>query len=491
MSFLLRSRARAIPLAARLSTRQAITRSKPHCRTLVTKSTTQKNSKDAAAPIQATHRSDAASVLLTLKKIFLTAGFGLIAYAGFHAVTDTRFHTLHRHVVVPLLRYLYPDGEAAHHAGTAAMKKMGDFGINIRERGNPDAQGDLAVEVFGETLWNPIGTSAGIDKGAEVPDELLALGGSYVEVGGIVPEPQAGNPKPRLFRVVSQNALINRFGLNSDGADKVAARLRDRVRAYAIRMGLGADAAAEQKVLNGEAGVPPGSLVAGKLMGVQISKNKETPDDVESVVRDYVTCVEKVGKYGDIIVVNVSSPNTEGLRDLQAQGPLTRILTAVTQAAQKIDRKTKPRVMVKVSPDEDSQEQVSGICQAIYDSGVDGVIVGNTTRQRPSSAALTEEEQLTLKETGGYSGPQLFPRTVNLVGKYRQTLDDEAAKHGGDKKVIFGSGGITNGRQALEVLKAGADMVQIYTALVYGGAGTVTRMKRQMRRELNKENKDE
>ncbi len=344
------------------------------------------------------------------------------------------------------------------------MKKMGELGINIRERGNPDREGDLAVEIFGETLWNPIGTSAGIDKSAEVPDELLALGGSYVEVGGIVPEPQEGNAKPRLFRVVSQNALINRFGLNSEGADRVAQRLRERVQAYAKKVGLGSGAAAEQAVLNGETGVPPGSLVSGKLMGVQIGKNKETADDIESVVNDYVTCVNKLGRYADVIVVNVSSPNTEGLRDLQAQGPLTRILSEVTKAAQKIERKTKPKVIVKVSPDEDSQEQVSGICQAIYDSGVDGVIVGNTTKQRPNPAILPDEEKHILNETGGYSGPQLFPRTVALVGKYRETLDKEAERTGAGKKVVFGSGGITNGRQALEVLKAGADMVQVYTA---------------------------
>lgn len=463
MSFLLRSRASAIPLAARLAPRQAITRSTPRLRGIATKPKTE-TVRDAVAPLPATQRSDISSILSTLKTIILTAGTGLVLYAGFHAVTDTRFSTLHRHIVVPVLRKLYPDGEEAHHVGSMAMKKMGDLGINIRERGNQDAEGDLAVEIFGETLWNPIGTSAGIDKGAEVPDELLALGGAYVEVGGIVPRPQEGNAKPRLFRVVSQNALINRFGLNSEGADKVAMRLRERVRAYAIRMGLGADAAAERKVLDGEAGVPPGSLIPGKLMGVQIGKNKETPDDIESVVGDYVTCVEKLGRYADVIVVNVSSPNTEGLRDLQAQGPLTRILSEVTKAAQKIDRKNKPRVMVKVSPDEDSQEQVSGICQAIYDSGVDGVIVGNTTKQRPSPAALTEEEKLIFQETGGYSGPQLFPRTVKLVGKYRQILDKEGMKHNGDKKIVFGSGGITNGKQALEVLKAGADMVQVYTA---------------------------
>lgn len=449
------------------------------------RSTTIRN---ASTKAQEPTQSGIVSSLKTI--LFATAAAGS-AVVIVHICTDTRFSTLHKHIVVPAIRKIFPDGEEAHHYSTQAMKTMGKLGINIRERGNLDQAGDLAVEIFGHALWNPIGTSAGIDKGADVPDELLALGGSYVEVGGIVPEPQEGNPKPRLFRIVSQNALINRFGLNSEGADKVAARLRNRVRTYATKMGLGSDTEAEMKVLNGEAGVPPGSLVSGKLMGVQIGKNKETPDDIASVVKDYVTCVEKLGRYADVIVVNVSSPNTEGLRDLQAQGPLTKILTAVTDAASKIERKTTPKVMVKVSPDEDSDSQVRGIAQAIYDSGVDGVIVGNTTKARPEPLPLghklSEEEQQTLTETGGFSGPQLFPRTVSLVGKYRQTLDDEAAKRGDGTKVVFGSGGITNGKQALEVLKAGADMVQIYTALVYGGAGTITRMKRQMRREMAKE----
>lgn len=404
----------------------------------------------------------------TLKNILYGTSFAAFLVLGYHAATDTRFSALHRHLVVPALRYLIPDGEAAHAATNAALQKLYAFNLHPRERGDPDANGDLAVSIFGHTLANPVGTSAGIDKGAEVPDELLALGGAYVEVGGIVPRPQEGNAKPRLFRVVSQNALINRFGLNSEGADRVAARLRTRVRAFAHRAGLGADAEAERKVLDGEAGVPPGSLVDGKLMGVQIGKNKDTPDDIEAVVADYVYCVDKLARYADVIVVNVSSPNTEGLRELQAQGPLTRILTAVVQATKATDRKTKPAVMVKVSPDEDAPEQVAGICQAVWDSGVDGVIVGNTTKARPAALpagyALSEEEAQTMKEVGGFSGPQLFQRTVSLVGKYRQALDEGLGKFDGAPKVVFGSGGITNGRQALEVLNAGADMVQVYTA---------------------------
>ena len=473
-------------------------------------------------------------------------------------------------------------------------------------------------KVFGHTLCNPIGTSAGIDKHAEIPTPLLALGPAVIEIGGATPYPQDGNPKPRVFRLPSQNALINRYGLNSDGADNMAMRLRQRVREYAYAMGLGIDETGEQRVLNGDAGVPPGSLVDGKLMAIQIAKNKFTPDDdINAVIKDYVYCVEALAKYADIIVVNVSSPNTPGLRDLQKVGPLTELLTGVVNAAQSTDRRIPPAVMVKVSPDEDSEEQVSGICEAIWKSGVNGVVVGNTTKRRPEllhmEHLLPDKEAALLLEQGGYSGPQLFERTVKLVKRYRQKLDkvghDQSRKHpnlsalsfpspltsesegssnhthenleqhkpqnelskkieatvqrdmahlkesttpgDGDSrtqpllrlpernslftnnhattsdppplslsshidqlpsankvqaiasnddspgsssptpqaKIIFATGGITNGKQALEVLNAGASVAMVYTALVYGGVGTISRIKEEMRQEMRQQGK--
>lgn len=222
-------------------------------------------------------------------------------------------------------------------------------------------------------------------------------------------------------------------------------------------------------MLDGEAGVPPGSLTKGKLMGVQIGKNASTPDDINSVVADYVYCVHRLAPYADVLVVNVSSPNTAGLRDLQAQKPLTAILKAVVKAAGMTGRKTAPRVMVKVSPDEREDAQVEGICNAVWDSGVDGVIVGNTTKRRPAPVPAgfvlpAEEERVLREEAGGYSGPQLFEGTVGLVKKYRDELDAGLRARGGERKTVFGSGGVTNGKEALKVLEAGADMVQVYTA---------------------------
>ncbi|RAK72346.1 dihydroorotate dehydrogenase 2 [Aspergillus fijiensis CBS 313.89] len=453
-----------------------------------------------------------------LKRTVIGTTLALSALVGYVYATDTRA-SVHRYGVVPLVRTLFPDAEDAHHFGVDILKTLYKYGLNPRERGNPDGDGSLVTEVFGYTLSNPIGISGGLDKHADIPDPLFEIGPAIVEVGGTTPLPQDGNPRPRVFRVVSQNAMINRYGLNSKGADHMAAVLEQRVQDFAYANGFGEHELAEKRVLNGEAGVPPGSLRPGKLLAVQVAKNKVTPDnDIEAIKRDYVYCVDRVAKYADILVVNVSSPNTPGLRDLQATAPLTAILKAVVGAAKSIDRATKPYVMVKVSPDEDADEQVSGICQAVWSSGVDGVIVGNTTNRRPDALpkgfTVPAAEQETLKETGGYSGPQLFDRTVSLVARYRAMLDatpntpeltgaaaeatTTAAQVEPDtentpsleppkpsdslaRKVIFASGGVTNGQQAQAVLDAGASVAMMYTAITYGGMGTVTRVKQEMR----------
>ncbi|KAJ3521344.1 hypothetical protein NM208_g13335 [Fusarium decemcellulare] len=280
--------------------------------------------------------------------------------------------------------------------------------------------------------------------------------------------------------------MVNRYGLNSRGADDMAIRLRDRLRRYARSLGL-----TESAVLNGEASVPPGSLRKGRLLAVQIAKNKETDErDEKAIADDYVYCVRRLARYADVLVVNVSSPNTPGLRDLQATEPLTRLLSAVVDEAAKTDRKQRPKVMVKVSPDEDEDEQMEGIVQAVHLSGVDGVIVGNTTKRRtgvvPEGITLTAKEKSALSETGGYSGPAMYSRTLDLVGRYRKMLDSASFKTesgvvGGGQKVIFATGGITNGEQAQKILNAGASVAMVYTGMTYGGAGTVTRIKKELK----------
>ncbi|KAI1119564.1 hypothetical protein F5Y14DRAFT_395765 [Nemania sp. NC0429] len=473
------------------------------------------------------------SALSQTRAAVLATGVALSGVVVYIYATDTRAF-FHRHVVPPLLRFVYPDAEDAHNAAVSSLRNLYSFSLHPRERASVlGAHGgtDLSLSVFGTPLANPIAISAGLDKHAEIPDALFALGASVVEVGGCTPRPQEGNPKPRMFRVPGLDGLINRYGLNSRGADNMAMRLRERVRKFGKTVGLD-----ESSVLNGEAGVPPGSLLPGRLLLVQIAKNKETDEsNVEAVAKDYVYCVEQLGRYADVLVVNVSSPNTPGLRDLQAVEPLTKLLTAVVDEARKTDRKVKPRVMVKVSPDEDEDGQMEGIVQAVWSSGVDGVIVGNTTKRRtgiiPPGVGITPREQMTLTEAGGYSGPMMLDRTVDLVKRYRKMLDghswrelvqerklvDEAVdasiagiddtitgipKEGlanqsaaaakipavddaTEQKVIFATGGITSGRDALEVLNAGASIAMVYTGLVYGGAGTITRIKDEMKQGMN------
>ncbi|KAL8708484.1 MAG: hypothetical protein Q9220_006642 [cf. Caloplaca sp. 1 TL-2023] len=574
-------------------------------------------------------RQDARSLVTRLKNLFLGTTITLATVLGYYYITDTRA-SIHEWLVIPSLRYFYEDAEDAHEFGNRALKGLYSFGLHPRERSNPDSTGDLAVEVFGHTLLNPIGTSAGIDKHCDLPDVLLGAGPALIEIGGVPPLPQEGNPSPRVWRIPSQKALINRYGFNSEGADHVAMKLRQRVRQYAQHLGFGVDEEAERKVLDGEAGVPPGSLQQGKLMAVQIGKNSWTSiEDIEAVKKDYVYCVDALARWADILVVNVSSPNTPGLRGLQKAEPLTDILTAVVDAARKIKRKIPVRVMVKVSPDEDGEEDVRGICDAVWDSQVDGIVVGNTTRKRPDPVPegflLPAREQKILLEQGGYSGPQLFDRTIALVKRYRAMLDkgsyheysdapspsepestpkdpkpsasttsigklletqpethppttpeeidqsvtrdrqhlkpetpeaelesksqpllripernnpfsssstspttsaphqqqriqDLAASSSTDtlpspslspqsssgtsssssasppkdpsphhnRKVIFATGGITNGAQVLEVLDAGADVAQVYTAMVYGGIGTISKIKLGMREEIER-----
>ncbi|KAI1775483.1 FMN-linked oxidoreductase [Hypoxylon cercidicola] len=459
-----------------------------------------------------------------LRTFLYATSIAASGYVAYVYVTDTRAF-VHRYVTPPLLRFLYPDAEEAHDVAISSMKTLHSLGLHLRERPSFTPEGpDLSVSVFGSQLANPIGISGGLDKHADIPDALFALGASIVEVGGCTPRPQDGNPKPRMFRVPTLDGLINRYGLNSRGADDMAMRLRERVRRYAKSVGLD-----EASVLNGEANVPPGSLLPGRMLLVQIAKNKETDErDVEAIKQDYVYCVQRLARYADVLVVNVSSPNTPGLRDLQAVEPLTKLLSAVVDEAQRADRKQKPKVMVKVSPDEDEDTQMEGIVQAVWASGVDGVIVGNTTKRRtgliPPKINITSKEQHTMTETGGYSGPMMFDRTLELVRRYRKMLDgqtlqsvpttetrkvvaDEAVdasimgiegtiaafsenepKQSSTKpleqKVIFATGGISDGRSALEILNAGASVAMVYTVLVYGGAGSVTRMKSEMKKEM-------
>lgn len=415
--------------------------------------------------------------------LLLTTAIASSLTLSYLYVTDTRA-SFHRWLLPPLLRWTFPDAEDAHHATTRALHLLHSLKLHPRERNPQDAE----CTIFDAPVKNPIGISAGLDKQGQIPDALFALGPSLVEIGGCTPRPQDGNPRPRLFRIPTLEGLVNRYGLNSAGADAVARNLRLRVRRFARDSSLD-----ERHVLDGKAGVPPGSLLEGRLLAVQIAKNKDTDErDEEAVVADHIYCLRKLAPYADIIVVNVSSPNTPGLRNLQETGPLTKLLTKIVAQASQLNAQTPTRpplrIMVKVSPDEDSAPQIKGIVEAVHKSGASGLIVGNTTKRRhdlhhPADTKLPPHERRSLAEEGGYSGPALFARTLDLVSRYRSALDARSLAEGGsaERKVIFATGGIRNGEEVVRVLNAGASLAMVYTGLVYGGAGTVTRMKAEMR----------
>ena len=378
---------------------------------------------------------------------------------------------------------------------------------------------DLSITLFGHPLTSPLGIPAGLDKHAEAIDALFAADPALgvLEVGCVTPRPQPGNPGVRVWRLKGSEGMLNRYGFNSVGSVQVARRLRERVRKFAadhhvlaedVVDGLLPEEGFLQK--NTDVLPLPASLIPGRLLAVQIGKNATTPaDDLPRVVEDYISCVNTLGPYADLLVVNVSSPNTPGLRTLQSRAPLTQILSAVVAAADRVPRRVKPKVLVKVSPDEDTPSQIADICAAIAESGVSGVIVANTTTRRDGLLGVgvaSEEERVVKEEAGGVSGPTLYPRMRELVGRYRRELDDmglwerfEGVENGGGvgelRKywatstrgdgvgvVVVGCGGVRTGGQVVDVMNRGAAGVWMYTGMVYGGVGTLGRVAREVRR---------
>lgn len=288
----------------------------------------------------------------------------------------------------------------------------------------------LATHLWGLSFTTPIGIAAGFDKNAEVPAQALALGCGFTEVGGVTPKPQAGNPKPRLFRLESDQAVINRMGFNNDGLAVVAARLR-RVH----------------------------GRLAGPI-GVNLGKNK----DSEDASADYAALAEGLAPFADFLVVNVSSPNTPGLRALQNTAPLRQIITA-TRAAR--DRSgAKPALLLKVAPDLD-KESLRDIVALARDEALDGLVISNTTVGRPDT--LTSPFR---GETGGLSGAPLFTFSTDVLR--------EAYALAEGKLTFVGAGGVASGADAYAKIRAGASLVQLYSALVYGGPGLIGKITRDL-----------
>ncbi|SFU96419.1 dihydroorotate oxidase A [Paenacidovorax caeni] len=298
------------------------------------------------------------------------------------------------------------------------------------------------IQLAGLTFPNRVGLAAGLDKNARCIDALGAMGFGFVEVGTVTPKPQPGNPKPRMFRLPERQALINRFGFNNEGLEAFLGNVqRSRFRA-----------AARQHRM---------------LLGLNIGKNATTP--IEDATRDYLTCLEGVYPHADYVTVNISSPNTQNLRALQSDAALDALLAAIAERreALAVQQGRRVPVFVKIAPDL-QDEQVAVIAATLQRHGMDGVIATNTTISREAVKGLRHAE-----ETGGLSGAPVYEASNRVIAQLRAAL--------GQGFPIIGVGGILSAEDAVGKIRAGADVVQIYTGLVYQGPALVVQAARAIK----------
>ena len=332
----------------------------------------------------------------------------------------------------PLLFKL--DAETAHRATLHAL--------GVAQRSNltrwiatPPA--DLAVDAFGLRFPNPVGLAAGLDKNAQHLDALGALGFGFIEVGTVTPKPQPGNPAPRLFRLPGHEAIINRMGFNNAGVDALVANV-------------------QRASWRG-------------VLGINIGKNKDTPND--KAVNDYLLCLKRVYEHASYITVNISSPNTAGLRDLQQASTLRRFIAMLREAQERLGSqhgKRKP-MLLKIAPDLDEAE-LDAIADVLLRTGIDGVICTNTTIDHASVA-----DDPRGSEAGGLSGKPLFAHSTAVLAGMHARLQGRVP--------LIGVGGILDGSDAAEKLDAGATLVQIYTGLIYRGPQLINECVDEIRRQ--------
>ncbi|WP_395809219.1 quinone-dependent dihydroorotate dehydrogenase [Daejeonella sp.] len=331
-------------------------------------------------------------------------------------------------LIKPLLFQFDP--EIIHYVVTGALRRVNriwgvkSFLKNLYQL--EDQQ--LAREVFGLKFKNPLGLAAGFDKNASMIEELAQFGFGFIEIGTVTPLPQPGNEKPRMFRLPQDDALINRMGFNNQGVDVVAARLKQVDR-------------------------------KGLIIGGNIGKNKLTPN--EDAVSDYIKCFDRLFDVVDYFVVNVSSPNTPGLRELQEKEPLKHILNILQQRNNK-NQVSRP-ILLKIAPDL-TNSQLDDIIEIVMETKIAGVIATNTTISRDD---LLSSENLK-KESGGLSGKPLTARSTEVI-RY-------LSEHSNKSFVIIGVGGIHSPEDAIEKIKAGASLIQLYTGFIYEGPGLVKRI---------------
>lgn len=320
----------------------------------------------------------------------------------------------------PLLFAIPP--EEAHELTLKSLEN----GLFVRCKEKADAR--LGVQVCGLTFPNPVGIAAGYDKNARVPDAVLALGCGFAEIGSVTPLAQSGNPRPRVFRLVADNAIINRLGFNNDGHAAALARLTKRTQRG--------------------------------IVGVNVGANKDAADRIA----DYVSGITTFNDVASYFMINISSPNTTGLRKLQDPASLDVLLARIMDARKALVSAGKPLrpVFVKIAPDI-GEDEVEPICAQLMAHGVDGIAVSNTTLSRPGLFGPAS------REGGGLSGRPLFHRSTVMLARIHQATRGKVA--------LIGIGGIDSGETALAKIEAGASLIQLYTGLIYEGPGLIGRIK--------------
>jgi dihydroorotate dehydrogenase len=335
---------------------------------------------------------------------------------------------------LPLMRWFDP--EDAHRMAIQGLRLLPPM------RPRPD-DSKLAVRAFGLNFPNPIGMAAGFDKNAETSDALLRLGFGFVEIGTVTPKPQAGNPRPRIFRWERDEAVVNRLGFNNDGADAVLRRLAARAH-------------------------------LGGIVGVNVGANKDAPDRVA----DYVRLIETFAPVASYFTVNVSSPNTPGLRNLQQAEALDDLLAKVIDARERVRQNAGDSpVLLKIAPDL-SLSELDDVVHIARSRRVDGMIVANTTVGRPS----TLREGARAREQGGLSGRPLFRLSTRMVAETYVRAEGAFP--------LIGVGGIDTGGAALTKIRAGASLIQLYSALIYKGLGLVNDIKNDLSSTLLRTGRD-
>lgn len=340
---------------------------------------------------------------------------------------------MYKHFVRPILFFI--DAEKVHHLVFKFLTVSGKIPGVKSLLGSifQHKHTKLGRNLLGLHFENPVGLAAGFDKDAKLIDELNCFGFGFIEIGTLTPKPQPGNDKPRLFRLKADQALINRMGFNNGGVVEAAKKLKKR----------------NSKV----------------IVGGNIGKNKLTPND--QAFQDYAFCVEALHEHVDYFVVNVSSPNTPGLRELQEKEPLRKLLADVKSLA--MSKPSPKPVLLKIAPDL-TTTQLDDIVEILKETKTDGVIATNTTISREN--LVTTKEQLEKIGNGGLSGKPVANRSNEVIRYLRSAL--------GPQYPIIGVGGIMTPEDAIEKIKAGADLIQIYTGFIYEGPGFIKQINRRL-----------